>query len=399
MEKEEIISSFQRLERYCHGERWNGWDPYDGLKSGIFKKLTLLNKNEKVRIAWIQLFKHNPINFRKLFQIPKGYNNKGLALFLTAYCNIYKLQQSTGTVILEDQNNLIEKINHLANLLIEGQSKGFSGACWGYNFDWQSIAFFLPDKTPTVVATSFVVESLIKAFEITNSQKYLDIAISSADFIKKDLHRIDKPRGFMFSYSPLDKRAVYNASLLGTKTLSLIYKYSGDTTCKDLAFQSALAVCDKQNEDGSFPHSDQIGNKWRDNFHTAFKLESLVYYQKFCSDSTFTTNIEKGYNYWVNHFFDRESGLALYYENNYKLIDLHCAAQSIPALYNLSRFKDEFKLISKVLEWAITNMQDEKGYFYFQKKYNLVIKIPYMRWPNAWMLYGMSYYILGACDK
>ena len=283
----------------------------------------------------------------------------------------------------------------MANLLIKLQSKGYSGACWGYNFDWQSIAFFLPDKTPTVVATSFVAESLIKSYEVTGSQLYLDTAISSAEFIKKDLNRIAKSRGFMFSYSPLDNRAVYNATLLGTKTLSMIYKYTGDTSCKELAFQSALAVCDEQNDDGSFPHSDQIRNKWRDNFHTAFKLESLSYYQNLCSDGTFGSNIEKGYTHWINHFFDRESGIALYYENNYRLIDLHCAAQSIPALYNLSKFTEEYKLASKILEWAIVNMQDVKGYFYFQKKYNLIIKIPYMRWPNAWMFYGMSYFILG----
>src|SRR5690554_7826087 len=94
-------------------------------------------------------------------------------------------------------------------LLLEMQNKDYSGACWGYNFDWQSRAFFLPINTPTVVATSFVVEALLNAYEITKNETYYKTAISSAEFIKNDLNRIEKEDGlFMFSYSPLDSRAV-----------------------------------------------------------------------------------------------------------------------------------------------------------------------------------------------
>ena len=81
MNIENIINSFQRLEQYCNSEKWNGWDPYDGLNSRFFKKLPVLKNNVTVKIMWIQLFKHNPINLRKLFMVPKGYNAKGLALF------------------------------------------------------------------------------------------------------------------------------------------------------------------------------------------------------------------------------------------------------------------------------------------------------------------------------
>lgn len=399
MTKQEIISSFRKLDLYCSDRSWYGWDPYDGLNSKILKKIPLLKDAVKLRILWIQLFKNSPVNLRKLLMVPKGHNTKGLALFLTGYCNVYNIPKETDETLWNDKHIILDKINRIATLLIELQSKGYSGSCWGYNFDWQSKAFFLPEKTPTVVATSFVVESLIKAYEITRVQKYLDSAVSSAAFIVNDLRRIKKSRGFMFSYSPLDDRAVYNASLLGTKTLSLIYKYTGDQSLKDLAYESALAVCDQQNEDGSFPHSDQVRNKWRDNFHTAFKLESLAYYEKYCMDNTFKSNLDRGYFHWVSHFFERETGIAFYYENNRKLIDLHCAAQSIPTLYNLGRFKEEESLATKIIEWAILNMQDESGYFYFQRNHNWINRIQYMRWPNAWMFYGLSYYLRGIYEN
>ena len=33
--------------------------------------------------------------------------------------------------------------------------RGYVEACWGYNFDWQSGAFFVPVGTPNVVCTVF----------------------------------------------------------------------------------------------------------------------------------------------------------------------------------------------------------------------------------------------------
>src|SRR5699024_8318094 len=117
------------------------------------------------------------------------------------------------------------------------QNEDYSGACWGYNFDWESKAFFLPNNTPTIVATSFVSDALLKAYDITKREEYLNLAISSADFVMKDLNRIKKENDlYMFSYSPVDVRAVYNATLLATRLLSQLYPYSKNEEHKKAAF-------------------------------------------------------------------------------------------------------------------------------------------------------------------
>lgn len=388
-----FISAFNALKTYCEAQNFAGWDPYDGLNSKMFNA-TPLKHWGLARIAWIQGVKRSPVNFRKLLLVPKEHNAKGIGLFLTGYCNIYKAQQVSGRDDLGSQEDVLDKINYLANLLISIQSKGYSGACWGYNFDWQSKAFFLPKSTPTVVATSFCVEALLNAFEITSNDNYKLIALSSADFILKDLNRIEKANGFMFSYSPLDKRAVYNASLLGTKTLVLINKYSPSKELCLIAKESATAVCSMQNSNGSFPHSDQVGNQWCDNFHTGFKLESLAFYQKYCHDNFFSLSIENGFNYWVDNFFDLETGRAYYYDTKGDLVDLHCAAQSLPTFYKLNKMNEYSFLADKIINWAIINMQSSDGSFYFQKSSTHINKIRYMRWPNAWMFYGLSYYFV-----
>lgn len=394
-----IINSLLNLKTYCEAENFVGWDPYDGLNSKVFKA-TPFKHWDFARLAWIQGFKRSPINLRKFLLVPKQHNAKGIGLLLNGYCNLYKLA-THGNTSFGTREELQKQITELADLLLKIQNNNYSGACWGYNFDWQSKAFFLPKNTPTIVATSFVVEALLEAYQITKDDRYLKTALSSADFILNDLNRIEKEDElFMFSYSPLDRQAVYNATLLGSKTLSLIYSYDRKEEYKNLAFKSAKAVCDLQNPDGSFPHSDQVGQNWRDNFHTGFKLESLHYYQKFCNDESFQDNIEKGFQYWKNNYFEKDTGFSYYYDRgkDSELVDLHCASQALTTFYKLDKMTADIELVEKIIEWPIQNMLSSKGYFYFQKKGNRINKIAYLRWPNAWMFYGMSYLLLYYLD-
>ena len=230
LEIDNIINSFLALKNYCEREQFKGWDPYDGLNSKVFQALPLLKKSALCRLVVIQGFKRCPFNLRKLVLVPKEYNAKGIGLFLSGYCNLYHVvhkhpewSETLGT--LEEIKN---RINELSELLISLQSKGYSGACWGYNFDWQARRLFLfPKYTPTIVATNFCATALIEAYEITKHMKYLEVALSAANFVIKDLHRTSYKEGFLFSYSPLQGNdTVFNASLLGTRLLSFCYHYT-----------------------------------------------------------------------------------------------------------------------------------------------------------------------------
>ncbi len=387
-----LYNAFNNLKNRVEQSDYAGWDPYDGLSSKVFNA-TPLKYSAFARLAWIQLFKRNPINLRRLMMVPKGHNSKALGLFLSGYCNLLKIAKN-GDDSFGNPNSIENRIHYLSDLLIKNISPGYSGACWGYNFDWQSKAFFLPDNTPTVVATSFVVESLVSAYLTTQKEDYLKIALTSSEFILNDLNRIQKEDDlFMFSYSPLDDRAVYNATLLGSKTLAILYHFNRDEQLKDAAFKSIKAVCNRQYKSGAFPHSDQVGDKWKDNFHTGFKLESIAFYLKYCDDSTFDENLAKGVEYWIKNFF-LDDGTSKYYDNSIYPIDLHCPSQAISTLYKTGYIHKHSELAKKIIEWPIEHMFSKKGYFYFQKSKYFTNKTDYMRWPNAWMFYGLSYWLL-----
>ena len=392
-----MLNSFKKLKLYCEDEGFKGWDPYDGLNSKVFQALPLLKQSALCRLVMIQGFKRSPWNLRRIAMVPKQYNAKGIGLFLQGYCNLYKavVQRPELENDLGSKEVLLDRINELAELLISLQSNGYSGACWGYNFDWQARRLFLfPRYTPTVVATNFCATALFDAYEVTGNERYKEVALSAAEFVMNDLHRADCNDGFLFSYSPLQGNdTVYNASLLGSKLLSYCYRYTQDERLKETARGSVVACCNGQAVDGSWVYGMLPVQGWIDSFHTGYNLDGLIAYQENTGDMAFAENIERGFDFYIKNFFN-EDGSPKYYHNQQYPIDIHCPGQLFVTLHRLGKFDEYRELAAKVLEWTVKNMQDRRGYFYYQLKKGISSKISYMRWSNAFMFNALSYYIL-----
>lgn len=392
-----IYNNFNALKHYCESEDFKGWDPYDGLNSKVLRKILPLKHSALLRLVVIQGFKRCPWNLRRMFLVPKQHNAKGIGLFLQGYCNLLKIVTKDNTLAstIGTKEQILEKIHYLSDLLISMQSKGYHGACWGYNFDWQSRRLFLfPAYSPTVVATCFCASALFEAYELTKKKEYLDVALDSANFILKDLHFDDYKGEKMISYSPLQGNyLVSNASLLGSKVLAYCYKYTKKDEYLEIARSSVKACCLGQAEDGSWTYSQVPPKQWIDSFHTGYNLDGLMAYEKLTGDKSFHDNIEKGFDFYIKNFFN-EDGSPKYYHNEQYPIDIHCPGQLLVTLHSLNKYDDYYHLADKVLEWTIKNMQDKKGYFYYQLKKSKNSKIPYMRWSNAFMFYAMSYYLL-----
>ena len=79
-----IEKSFLALADYCRKNDFTGWNVFDGLNSKLFINSPFY-RSKLFRLAWIQFFKHSPINLRKFVLVPKGLNPKGLGLFAHAF--------------------------------------------------------------------------------------------------------------------------------------------------------------------------------------------------------------------------------------------------------------------------------------------------------------------------
>ena len=109
MRSNTIKNALDQLERYIENNNYRGYDPYDALKSPLFK-LPFFRKNKFVRFGSQQLVKRFPFNIRPLLFVPKGYNPVTLGLCIQGYSY---LTQSAP----ENKATYIKKIEYLVDEL------------------------------------------------------------------------------------------------------------------------------------------------------------------------------------------------------------------------------------------------------------------------------------------
>jgi hypothetical protein len=369
-----------RLEEYIWNERFRGYDPYDLLTSPIFRS-PILKANKTIRFYSQQIFRRIPFNLRGVMQIRKGYNPVTLGVVQLAYLLMSESFPKRRAVFLERSRLCIDE-------LIRLQSKNYSGACWGYDFDWEGRYARIPAFTPTVVATGFITNCLFERYRMLKDEISRSLLESSARFVLYDLQRTTTAAGICFSYSPNDRQQVLNASLKGARLLSQVYALTGVSEYRETAQAAVQFAASCQRPDGSFPYSIGDARHWSDNYHTAYVLDCMKSYGELTNDLQFEQHLARGIEYYKQHFFTSES-IPKYYDTRVYPIDATCAAQSIITLTLFG----EREFAQRVTQWTINNLFDEEGFVHYQRLRWYTHRTSYMRWSNAWMLLALAYYL------
>lgn len=361
--------------KWAAKEEFAGFDPYDGLNLPILNDFPFLKK-KYLMILITQFFKNCPVNLRPFLGIKRERNAKGIALFVSGLLNLYGKER--------DEKFLKLAIT-LIDWLIENRSPYTERYAWGYNFPWQSRNSYKSRYFPNIVTTSFVAHSFLNAYEHTNNRDYLDIAASSANFIIEDLNIYEDDRGICFSYSPTDNERVYNATLLGSWLLLKIWKVTNEDRYLKYGKKSVEFGIQSQNQDGSWYYGDNKNQKWIDNFHTGYNLWALYEAYKIIGKDKIKEAIDRGMEYYLNNLFG-EDMLPYYYSHNQRLLDTHSFSVAMILFSRMGKKEMAFKVFRKATELSYSG----KGYFYFRRIPIYTIKIPYMRWSNAWMFYALT---------
>lgn len=370
-----IEENSKNLDNWIENENFLGWDPHDALNSPLLNGLT--GNNRLLGIIWVQLVKRNPINFRPVLGIKKDYNPKGMGLFLASYLRKYQRRQNP---------EYPEKIEFFADWLQENVSSEYSGACWGYNFDWPNRSFFAPKGTPTIVNTAFIALAFLDFYRILANEEALATARSACDFILNDLATINpKVDELCFSYTPIDKRFIHNANLMGAQLLAEVSAITGEALLAEHALAAAKYSASSQLPNGSWRYGEEKKEGWVDNFHTGFVLNALKKISESLSDDSFQAVMERGYSFWKDNFF-LDDGTPKYYADKTYPTDIHSVAQAILTFLEYRTLDSTAKdSANQIALWAIENMQNSDGYFHYQHHRYYQNKIPYMRWSQAWM--------------
>lgn len=373
-----ISESLVKLQNYIEKEHYSGYDPYDALKSPLFK-LPFFRKNKIVRFGAQQFIKRFPINLRPLIFVPKGLNPVSLGLAMQGYT-------AMGKNGILTENEVASKCEPLINQLVNLVPKGYSGACWGYDFDWEARYANIPAYQPTIVATGFITNALFQYFKYTGNKIAFNLCESACNFLSNDLNIFEDSDGTIcFSYSPFDNDQVFNASMKGVRLLSQVYSINKDESHFTLAKKGAAFVSKYQQPDGSWKYAALNKGEWIDNYHTSYVLDCFDEFQKCCDDNTYADQIVHGFEFYLNNFFD-EGCIPKFYNNNRFPVDCTSAAQSILTLIRFNKIE----LAKNVAVYMINTMQAAEGYFYFRKHKFYTEKQSFMRWSNAWMFSALG---------
>jgi hypothetical protein len=383
--------SLEKLLRYCRNESWAGYDPYDALRSPLAHAFGRSGK--LARTILIQAIKRAPINLRPLLGIKKALNPKAIALAARAICLLAK---QGGTRLNPVQMNSAEDLKRDFDFLTDSLGKlrnsSYDEACWGYNFDWQSRAFYAPRGTPNVVCTVFAAQAHLDRFKAYQDEQALEIAKSSGRFLLDVLNRTESSEGHCFSYTPLDRSQVHNVNLLAAELLARLYSVEQESEYLEAAERAVGYTIARQREDGSWLYGESRSQGWIDSFHTGFILVSLKNIIRHLGANHWQSSLHRGYEFYRDRFFLADSTPKYYHDKLYP-VDVHAAAQAVITFVEMKDLMPEASLkATRAVEWAIKQMQDPAGFFYFQRQRLYTIKIPYMRWGQAWMLYALSLY-------
>jgi hypothetical protein len=376
----QVKNAAGKLLAYCRASDWAGYDPYDALNSRLFMALPAL-QSRIPRLILTQTLKRSPVNFRGLLQIPKTQNPKGLALFLSALLRAPDL-------CTDESEDLVDILKERLATLRSPNSRYW---CWGYNFPWQTRSMVVPRGAANLVCTTFAAGALLALYEQRHESRCLEMAVSAAEYVLNELYWADGDSVAGFGYPlPSARNQVHNANFLAAALLCRVYKHTGDRKFLDPALRAARYSAARQHSDGSWAYGEEPSQQWIDNFHTGYNLCELQTISSDAGTTEFESCIRRGFDFYRAHFF-RDDGAVRYFHDRTYPLDIHCVAQSIITLLAFKNLDpDNVRCTHSVFQWAMKNMWDDRGFFYYRVLRLGTIRTSYMRWSQAWMLLALS---------
>jgi hypothetical protein len=378
LRKYAVLEALNRTESYIARERFRGYDPYDALLSPIFN-LPLLRSSKILRLGVQQALRRLPLNARPFLGIPRGYNPVTLGLAIQGYSYLYAIDGENAEHYRSQALFCLEELKRL-------RSPGQSGDCWGYDFPWEAVYGKLPAFAPTIVATGIITNGLFAAYELLGIEEAFSLCSSASKFVLQDLERTVQSDGsFCWGYFPSDRQQVINATMKGARLCVQVDSVTKNDDLREAALLTTQFAANHQREDGAWPYAVGDRRAWVDNFHTGYVLECFVEYARRTGDTQFDPTIQKGWNYYRDHFF-KDDCVPRYFDTRTYPVDITACAQSI---VTLCVFKDD-ETRDRTASWVVQEMQRPDGAFIYQIRKNYRNRISYMRWGTAWMFVALG---------
>jgi hypothetical protein len=367
------------LKKWFEENPLYGYDPYDIKGKDFISKCQKWTPVRKPLNMFLEFF---PISSRRIFNIKKQINPKGVGLLALANIKRYKSLRNKDYILT-------------AESYLEWLSKHtvtqYGGVGWGYPFDWQS-RVLIPAGTPSSVVTAICGHAFLEYRNVTRKSIFDDLLFQIAVFFEKGLNRQDSSSGICFSYTPLDNFTVHNANLFSTWFLLEAGTLFNNKTLKDIGYHALEYTLADQSHDGSFTYwGPPMKTPVIDSFHTGYVLRMLHRISLFNpEDKKIKNAIERGMDYYLSQMFTHENFPKDSSVRKWPL-NIHTLNEYIMVFAEIPYFRNEMKSkLKRVLELILFTMQYQPGLFAYKKYPIFTVKIPFFRWNQAWTYLALS---------
>lgn len=376
-----ITTAFHRLSSYLEASDFRGYEYDDLLASPLVR--WALGWGLYPRIAAVQLAKRSPINLRPLAGVPKLCSTKAWGFIVKGYLYHY---------LANDDDTYLPHARRGLSWLLDNASRGYSGACWGNDFDFASRGGYMPKGLPTIVWTSHIQEAFDLAFTVFGDARYRDTVISAADFVEHDLERTEDSSGCCLAYAPGIQHPVHNSNLLGVLALLRAWRHSKSERSLALAENAARWSVTKMNVDGSWYYGTLPALHWIDNYHTGYVIDCLCAAQDLAGDRVVSPRvIGATYEFWKRHLFE-PTGRPKFYHNRVYPLDIQATAQAIESFAKYStRDPEAMSYAERLAEWALAHMQKPNGSFRYRLYKHWANELEAIHWGQGTMLSALAH--------
>lgn len=380
MNQKDLRHSLRALHIWRKNNGWKGFDPF-GIREKLYERFGMGEKALALQTMIADLEKQyhfdRPYLFHQLLEDQGYLDPKTFANFGTGYLNLYKATGESGH---------LNTASECGEWLITDSEKRETPA-WGHPFVWYTEAndYFHKKNNPNIYITSLVAHFLLDLFEATGEECYSAKAREAIRHLAS-LPRLIGDRDRICFWYIIDRQElpIHNGNLFVASALIR----SGNEKYASLGQRAVEYTLSDQNEDGSWyyygpPRSPKM--MWVDSYHSGFILEALHRCNEVLHSTKIEKAIQKGLDYYSRLF--GPAGEPQRPGPNPYPQDIHDAAQGMITFCLLGFMGDA----ERIAEWAIREMQDPQGFFYYRKLGpEKIIRIPYMRWSQAPMFKALT---------
>ena len=346
-----------------------GWDPYDALASPAIRAVA---RAPILRQAVIQGLKVLPVNPRRVLGVPAKENAKALALFVSAYARLARLEPDSRFAGLALA--LAERLERRA--LPSGD-----GAGWSYPFDVQTRWGYYPSTQPNAVVTSFAAHALMDVEDLAPPGRFSPAVDAALAYARSRL-LVEEGEDAFFAYYHGSRVPVHNASLL----VASVFTGAARRPRRLPRFATRFPASGRTGRGLRRAARARLGRR----VHRRSSSGVLGSWAKERRSPLRSTSSSRAWSIRTAPSVPTGSRYP---------VDIHSCASSIWALSDLhERDPRALEGAGRILDWTLANMRRDDGRFAFQKRRLFRASVPYARWSDGHMLLALSEYLTATTD-